>query len=335
MSYRNEFIGNEDQLMTVTEAKLCQGRQEGVKEIRIDNGGDLSVTILPDRAMDIYQIRYKGKNLNYIGPNGIVGPEYYNDRGIEWLRSFFVGFLTTLGLQHMGSDMVVNGEPRGLHGKESSCPAEDVHITRGIENGKPTVTVEGTMREARLFGENLRLHRSLKFFYEDNKMELTDTVENMGFGTQQYYLGYHINYGYPLLDEGTEVKIRNGGAAPKARTEYSASFPESYKYVTAPDYPYPERCYFHEMEADEDGKTGYSIFNEKLNIGVKLSYDKDVLPNFCQWQMFGKGEYVCGLEPICCDMDAPHIGEEGCPAPVLNPGETRTYKLCFEFIDKL
>ena len=332
MNYKNEFIGNEDQLMSVSEAKLCQGRQEGVKVIRVDNGGDLSVTILPDRAMDIYQIRYKGKNLNYIGPCGIVAPEYYNDRGAEWLRSFFVGFLTTIGLQHMGGDTVVNGEPRGLHGRESSCPAENVRITRGFENGTPTVTVEGTMREARLFGENLRITRSLKFFYEKNRMELTDTIENYGFGAQQYYLGYHLNYGYPLLDEGTKINIRNGGKAPRPRTDYAASFPESYKTVTAPAYPYPERCYLHYMEADENGKTGYRIFNDKLGLGVQLSYDKALLPDFCQWQMFGKGEYVCGLEPICCDMDAPHIGEEGCPAPVLEPGESRTYKLCFDFI---
>ena len=148
-------------------------------------------------------------------------------------------------------------------------------------------------------------------------------------------MGYHINYGYPLLDAGTEVSVCNGGKEPKPRSEYSAQFPESYKTVTAPDFPYPERCYFHDMVADENGKTGYSIFNSKLNIGVKVSYEKELLPNFCQWQMFGKGEYVCGLEPICCDMDAPHIGEEGCPAPSLEAGEKRSYKLCFEFIDKI
>ena len=54
------YIGEPDQLMSVREARLLGGRQDGVRMIQLDNGGALECTILPGRAMDLYQVRYKG-----------------------------------------------------------------------------------------------------------------------------------------------------------------------------------------------------------------------------------------------------------------------------------
>ena len=62
------YIGEPDQLMSVRDARLLDGRQDGVRMIQVDNGGALECTLLPGRAMDLYQVRYKGANLNYIAP---------------------------------------------------------------------------------------------------------------------------------------------------------------------------------------------------------------------------------------------------------------------------
>ena len=325
MNYKNKYIGNEDQLMTVHESVLCQGRQEGVKMIHVENGGDLSITILPDRGMDIYQIRYKGKNLNYISPSGIVGPEYFDGRGLEWLRGFYCGFLTTIGLQHFGG-------PRGnhgLHGKAAYAPAENVTIVRGIEKGKPTVTISGTMREAMIFGENLRFTRSIKITYESNEVEMKDTIENYGFVKQEYVLGYHINYGWPLLDEDTEIEIEH--SAMKPRDDYAASFPDAEKSVQSPLAGRPERCYIYDMKPDSKGLTSYTIKNPKNGLAVKLTYEAKKFPKLCQWQLFSAGEYTTGLEPLVCEMDGPLVGEKKNPCPSLKPGESREYKTVFTF----
>lgn len=326
MNYKNKYIGNEDQLMTVHESTLCQGRQQGVKMIHVENGGDLSVTILPDKGMDIYQIRYKGKNLSFIAPNGIVAPEYYDARDCEWLRTAAFGFLTTIGLQHFGGPRGL----KGLHGRASCAPAEDVKVTRGVEKGRPVVTIEGTMREAALFCENLRLHRTFKLFYEENKLEMIDVIENYGFKPQEYVFGYHINYGWPLLDENTKIEIEH--KAVKPRDEYAGKFfPESTKKVTAPAGNYPERCYIYDMKAGSNGKTGYTIKNAKKGLSVKVSYDAKCFPKFCQWQLFENGQYVTGLEPISNEMDGPLVGDRKSPCPKLKAGEAREYKTVFEF----
>lgn len=48
------YIGEPDQLMSVRDARLLDGRQDGVRMIQVDNGGALECTLLPGRAMDLY-----------------------------------------------------------------------------------------------------------------------------------------------------------------------------------------------------------------------------------------------------------------------------------------
>lgn len=333
-TYQNklEYVGDLDQLMSLKEGFLAGGFQKGVQVMEINNGGNLAATILPGRCMDLYQIHYKGKNMNYIAPCGIVAPEYYDARGTQWLRNFFVGFLTTCGLQHFGSPKVINGEELGLHGRIANAPAENVKYERGVHGENPTITVEGTMREGRIFGENLTLHRKIEFEYEKDSITLTDTVTNHGFGDRQFVYALHLNYGYPLLEEGTELIFDALETVP--REENAAKYLDTWKQVEAPQYPYPERCYFHKIKKDENGMSQYTIFNAKREIGVNVQYSGNDLPFFCQWKMLGKGEYVMGLEPMNVFLDGPKVGEPGCEAPVLAAGESKTYKVKLNFIDK-
>ncbi len=328
-----EYIGDPDQLMTLRDGTLRGGFQEGVRFLEVTNGGNLSVTVLPDRCMDIYQVRYKGKNMNYLAPCGIVGPEYYDAQGTRWLRSFFVGMLTTLGLAHIGVPRVrEDGEELGLHGRIGNTPAEQVSYQRGLNGGIPTIELEGTMREARLFGENLSLHRKLEFEYESDSILLTDTITNHGFGDQTFMYALHLNYGYPLLEEGTKLIFDNLEMTP--REAHAAKYADTWQQIEAPDYPYPERCYFHKLKKDAQGMAQYTIFNEKRKIGVNVQYNGNDFPHFCEWKMLGKGEYALGLEPLNTSLDGPKTGEEGCDAPVLKPGESKTYTARLNFIDQ-
>lgn len=170
------YVGDLDQLILLRESVLKGGFQDGVRAMEVSTGGNLSVTILPGRCMDIYQVRYKGKNLNYIAPCGIVSPEYYDAQSTRWLRSFFVGLLTTCGLQHFGSPLMIDGEELGLHGRIANAPAENVKYERNVKADTPALSVEGLMREARIFGEDLTLHRKLEFEYEQDSIVLSDTI---------------------------------------------------------------------------------------------------------------------------------------------------------------
>ncbi len=141
-------------------------------------------------------------------------PEYYDAQVTRWLRSFFVGILTTCGLQHFGSPMVKDGEELGLHGRIANAPAENVKYERGVRDENPTLSLEGAMREARIFGENLTLHRKLEFEYEQDSILLTDTITNHGFGDRQFVYALHLNYGYPLLEEGCRLILDSQNVTP-------------------------------------------------------------------------------------------------------------------------
>jgi hypothetical protein len=328
-----EHIGDLNQLMSCQNYILSGGMQEGVRAIEIKNGGNLSATILPGRCMDIYQVHYKGKNTNYIAPCGIVAPEYYESQGTKWLRNFFVGLLTTCGLQHFGSPKVIDGEDHGLHGRISNTPAENIRIDRLIKNSKPAIKIEGTMREARLFGENLTLKRQMEFSYNKDKIVLKDTITNHGYDNRQFLYALHLNFGYPLLDAETRLIIESEQVT--SRDDHAAKYVATWQKIEAPSYPYQERCYFHKLARDLQGMSGYTLFNDKLGLGVKVSYKHDDLPFFCEWKMLGKGEYVLGLEPMNVFLDGPKLNEEGCMAPILAPGADMVYEVEIEFIDKI
>lgn len=328
-----EYIGDLNQLMSLREGVLSGGFQDGVRVMDVDNGGNLSATVLPGRCMDIYQVRYKGKNMNYLAPCGIVAPEYYDAQGTRWLRNFFVGMLTTCGLQHFGNPQTKNGEELGLHGRIANTPAENVKYARGLRGEIPTLTLEGTMREARIFGENLTLHRKLEFVHEEDSILLTDTITNHGFGNRQVLYALHLNYGYPLLEEGCKLIFDSEETTP--REENAAKYLSSWQQIEAPQYPYPERCYFHKLRQDADGMVQYTLFNEKRGIGVNVRYSGEDLPFFCQWKMLGKGEYVMGLEPMNVFLDGPKVDEPGCAAPILGPRESKTYQARLNFIDHI
>lgn len=327
------YIGNNNQLISCQRAKLVGGMQEGVECIIIQNGGNLSATILPGRGMDIFQIRYKGKNLNYIAPQGIISSQYFSSEGAGFLRNFFVGFVTTCGLKNIGESANVEGESQGLHGRVANLAAENVQTNYFIKDDCLHLRLSGSLSEARLFGENLRLHREYEFIYETDKILVTDTIENKGFRSEAFVYALHINFGYPLLQENTQLIFESLDSKPRNR--HAGKYFSTWQEIEKPEFSYQERCYFHDLAKDDNGVTQYTIFNPNLNLGVNVKYSKDDFPFFTQWKMLGKGEYVLGLEPMNVFLDGPKIGEPGCTAPTLEAGESIVIKYSYNFIDKI
>ena len=99
MDYAHErrYIGNDAQLFSVKEYTLTQGKARGVRAVDVSTAAGLDYTVLPDRCMDIHQVRFHGKNACLLTPTGIVAPAYYDDAGEGLLKSFTGGFLTTCG----------------------------------------------------------------------------------------------------------------------------------------------------------------------------------------------------------------------------------------------
>jgi Domain of unknown function (DUF4432) len=328
--------GDASQILGAKEYVLEGGRARGVRAIDARNGSGLELTVLPDRGMDIAWLSCGGRNISYIGKPGVVAPEYYDDRGLEWLRGFTAGFLTTCGLRNVGNPCAEGGESFGLHGRAANAPAEAVSadVEWPEEGGKgssaPTIRISGRMREARVFGENLALTRKIGLRCGRNALVIEDRVDNLGFREESLQILYHFNMGYPLLDSGSRLLAPAASTTPREAS--MLPFLPRWAEAQEPTPGFAEQVFYHELRADDEGMTCLALINREASLGVALRFDRARLPYFAQWKMMGEGEYVMGLEPCNCLLDGrAKLKEEG-KLELLAPGAAASFRIEAEFL---
>ena len=326
-----KYIGDFSQLFGIKGYTLSGGKAKGVKAFDIRNGAGLEFTVLADKCLDIGRLSFKGINCSYIGNSGIVSPEYYNENGINFLRSFYGGFLTTCGLRNVGSPCEENGESFGLHGRICNTPGEEVCASTEWTDGVPVLTISGKMREARLFGENLILQRKITCKYGENKITLQNTVENCGFKREALMLLFHFNLGYPLLDEDAILVTPTKKLIP--RDLEAAKGENAYNKCQQPTPDYSEQVFYHNLKSDQNGETSVALINKKLETGVAIHFNKNQLSNFTQWKQMGEGEYVLGMEPCNCIVGGRVDQRSRGDLEYLEPGEIRNFNLTIEMLN--
>ena len=322
-----KYVGNKNQLFSVKNYIMTDGKANNLRAIDVINGKGLFMTILPDRCMDIYQLIYKDTNISYISASGAVHPSYYDNRGIEFLRSFFAGFLTTCGIETICAGSEDEGELLGLHGRISNIPADNFYtrIEENTKSGSPEIIVTGTMTQARLFGDKYSLTREIKIYTDENKFEIRDAVKNIGFKTSPHMILYHLNYGYPFLDENIEICVPATETVPL--DDFAAKDSEKWNQFNTPQKGIEEQCYYHKLKTDENGYAKYSLYNPVLKKGVAVEYDAKTLNHFIQWKMCGEGDYVLGLEPGNAKSGGRKQNRENGTLKFLEPMEEVKYHL--------
>jgi len=144
---------------------------------------------------------------------------------------------------------------------------------------------------------------------------------------------YHLNFGWPLVDEGTEIRWE-GEWTTRAGDRNGILFREGNDFKKAPA-PLPEHSGGGEEVAfidvkEVDGKSECGLFNPNLNLGVTVRFNKAELPWLTNWQHWGRNEYVTGLEP----GTHPPIGQAAARRNgtliEIEPGDSRSYDLTIE-----
>ena len=259
----NPYIGHDTQLYGVEEHRLIGGKGDGMRLFEVNNGKGLMLTISPDRCGDITRLRFKGINMSYLSPCGYAAPAYYDSIGVNWLKTFTAGFLTTCGLQAVGSPCMDEGEELPLHGSIGNQPCEQAYWTED-EAG---LVIHTVVKDETIFGRKLRMEREIRVSTEENSFEICDTICNTGDKIEPVEILYHMNMGYPLLDEDSIVKIPAVELLP--RDNHAAEDIENWMHMEKPTVGYQERCYYHKFEGEE-GRA--SIFQPKLGIGLNISF---------------------------------------------------------------
>lgn len=325
------YVGDLSQVFGVKEYRMIGGRSDGVRAVEVRNGSGLEYTVLADRGMDIAYLTYKGTNLSYLSKSGIIAPQYYDEPGIGFIRSFFGGLLTTCGLTYVGAPSVDQGEQLGIHGKANNTPAEEVYSRVEWSEDGPSVVVSGKFREARFLGENMVLSREIRCVHGSNNLSVNDRVENYGFRSEPLMILYHITFGYPLLAENAYMIAPSDSVIPRGEEE--AKHLDSWHNMQEPTPDFREQFFFHELRTDQKGGTFMALENPDLNLAVAVRFNRKQLDRVISWKQLGEGDYVCGIEPSNCPIEGRAKAREEGMLEFLEPGATRSFDLDIEVIE--
>lgn len=313
-------VGSLDQIARVDSFVEADGVGRGARLLRVINGGGLEFDVHPDRGLDIGAASYQGLSLAWLSSTGIAAPSFYDpvDRG--WLRTFGGGLVTTCGLDSFGPPADDEDGVVGMHGRISHIPAR---VTT-IEATRERVVVAGTVRQSAVFAENLVLRREISSEVGSSSFTISDVVTNEGASASPLMVLYHVNLGWPLLDDATTLDIPSASVAPRD-ADAEAGFDDRYK-IGAPVEGFLEQVYIHKAGADRYAR----VTNKKRGIELTLRYS-ETLPAIFEWKMTATKHYVLGLEPAnTAEIQGRAAARANDNLPYLQPGESVTYSVSIE-----
>jgi hypothetical protein len=316
-------VGDLRQLGGIRHCELIEGRARGVRAALFDTGSGLSFTVLPDRGLDIADCSYKGIGLVYHAPGGIAHPSFLDPAGNEWLRVFFGGLLTTCGLTYFGEPGRDGAEELGLHGRYTGLPARQVCDLSRWEGDDRVLEMTGTIEESVLFGDKITLTRSISTHLGSRSLRIRDTARNRGSRSSPFTILYHVNAGFPLLDEGSELLIASRAVEPYDKA--AARVIADVRSFAAPDSGAVGLDYLHTMATDSGGFARAALVHKGLagGLGLSLRFAAATLPYLNEWKMLNEVDYVVGIEPVNTKIVNRSVLRAEGRLPMIEPGEAR------------
>lgn len=313
-------VGSLAQVARVDSFVETDGPGRGARRLRVVNGGGLEFDLLPDRALDIGAATFDGVPLAWVSSTGFAAPGRYEPEGRGWLRTFGGGLLTTCGLDSFGPPADDEDGVTGMHGRIGSAQAQ----LTGAVASEERITVSGTVRQTAVFGENLVLSRRVTTETGSSALSVQDTVTNEGSSSSPHMVLYHVNLGWPLLEEGAVVDIAHAAVTPR---DDVAKLGLGQQYdIDAPVPGFDEQVFIH-----EPGTERYAtVTNKARRLRFTLRYS-DTLPAIFEWKMTATQHYVLGLEPANTpEIQGRAAARTAGRLPRLEPGDSVDYRVDLE-----
>jgi Domain of unknown function (DUF4432) len=324
---------------------LGDGLERGVRLLEFRTGSGLRFTVLVDRALDIADCEYRGMAIGWHSPAGFKHPglvEYEGEGGLAWLRSFS-GLMVTCGLDHI---LFMYDEPadhyfygprktvsHSIHGRIATLPARLTGYGENWNGDDCTLWCEGVVNQGTVFGEDLQLVRRIEADVGSNEIRIQDRVSNRGFYRTPHMYCYHINVGYPALDEGARylAPIKDVVWAAHAGAAYRNQG-VGYRRISSPKENFHEQVWQHELAADTAGETPVALINDSRELGFEVVIRKEQFPCMFEWQNLQAGQYALGLEPSTNHVLGHKAARERRELIWLEHGEERRYDAKFRVL---
>ncbi len=318
---------------------LHGGKQEGIDLVVIDNGA-MTVNVIVARGMGIYSARAGDVRLGWDSPvREVVHPKFINlasRSGRGWLDGFSE-WLCRCGMESNGAPGTDHFTgPAGdamtaeltLHGRIANLPAQEVDL---IAEREPPfrITLRGRVDERSFLGPKLELYSVLSTEPGSRQFHLHDVVTNRGGVDQEFQMLYHINFGPPLLEDGSTFLAPL--AQLTAANEHSAKDLSHFDQFSGPKPGFTEELYFLRPRADQAGNTLALIRNKTHDRGATVAFSTTELPYLTLWKHTAAIEdgYVMGIEPGTNFPNTRQVERKFGRVPRLAPGASHSITLDF------
>ena len=337
-SNKDKFI-NISQIGGIERYTIDDGPGRGVRALCVNTGGGLRYRVLVDRGLDIDQAFFHQHSLSFLTHKGPTVASQGLARGLDWLKGFPGGLLTSCGPTQIGPPGQDGEEELGLHGPHSNSTAALEAVHQPDPHAKrPAMSITGIVRYGGLYGPCVELHRTIASPLGENAIDVIDEFRNVGNQPAPHAWLLHINFGYPLVDEGSELCFDSPRVVPTEAPASIARFKPTvdYKRITAPLESHRGSdsavAYLFPRPKDNSGRTTVAVINSKLGLGAAIHYNTRQFPRCGNWQHFGPGEYVTALEPMNGTIDGRWKDRERNQLDFIDPGAVRRYRYRIEVV---
>lgn len=273
---------------------LEDGPGRGQRLLIARNASGVQFEVAVDRGFDVSSLSLNAVNIGWHSPTQLPfqATDPNSEGGWGFLRNFD-GFMVTCGLDHYSrpreADITHYNHPHlktktmPLHGRISTEKGR--LLAYGVDLDAGAVSCEGIVRQASVFGETLELRRKITMPVFGTRLTIDDTVTNRGFRPTRHAVLYHLNFGYPFLDEDLEI----------------SGLPEKLLGDMRSDPPLPGDAYGERVDLVDSSEIaeaeGIIVRNPKLNLSVGLNYSRASLTKLAVWRAYQSGIFALGIEP--------------------------------------
>jgi galactose mutarotase-like enzyme len=273
--------------------RLSESYIDGMLAIHLENDL-LKIGVLADRGSDIFEFRYKPKDLDFLLrlPKGIRNPQTQFSQVRSTKNQFedyyYGGWQVCLP---NSPPFNYRGAELGQHGEVALIPWQ-VEV---IEESSEKISLKCVAEPLRI---PLRIERTISLKRDSATLHLEEVVTNYSSTTLDIMWGQHIAFGLPFLQDGVVVNTN-------AKTmETESSMPENHRFKRGEIFQWPlaknkdgklehagkvpakGAAEYSDLSYLEgyDEKAWYSIRNEALNVGFALRWDGRIFKNLWFWQ---------------------------------------------------
>lgn len=318
---------------SIVKTTLHGGRQEGSTLITIDTG-DLRVTLIPTRGMDILEVRSGEVRFGWTSPvDEVVNPAFMNldmRNGLGWLDGFNE-MMVRCGYEWTGHPGQENGRLLSLHGRAGNTPASKVVVS--IDDTAPhAIHVKGLLKENSFKLSALETWTELSVTPGRKALRIRDELRNDSDYDRDYQIIYHSNFGAPLLEAGAGFDAPVKEISPF--NDYARKGLADWRSYLGPTKGYDEMVFNLVAYAGPDGWSEAMIRNKAGDRGVAIRYDTRQLPVLTLWKNTDtlKQGYVSGIEPGTSYAYPRQIERKQGRVRTLAPGADQVFDLEYRFL---